>query len=489
MPDDDERPSGRRLNGRLARRLMAGAGAAVLLVVAAVVFVLVHAPHNVSHPNLSFTAPTTSTTTTAAPPPPDHFLWPRYGYDLARTRAFTGAPDLHPPFRRGWTVGQNALLEFPPVIDGHTLWYMDDNATVKAVDTITGRVRWQRRIGRLAAASPVLDPAKGLLIVPTLSDTGSSPGSGQVIALSMRTGATIWHHFLPSGSESSGLIAGGSVYFGDQAGTVYSMNAATGHVNWTFQASGAVKGGAALSGENLYVDDYGGHVYDINARTGHQIWAASANGAALGFSSGTFYTTPAVAFGRVYVGNTSGYVYSFTANTGQLAWSYGTGAYVYSSPAVADIPGLGPTVYLGSYNGDFYAFNARSGAVRWVHRDAYGDRISGSPTIVNDVVYYSDLDDKLTTGLNARSGKVVFTFHDGAFSPVVADPTHLYLVGGYTLYQLLPASTRRTSRPPAAPPRSRTGHSAPRQSRSGPSVVRRSRPVSRKARTGRGRSH
>ena len=129
-------------------------------------------------------------------------------------------------------------------------------------------------------------------------------------------------------------------------------------------------------------------------------------------------------------------MYSFAADTGQLAWSTGTGAYVYSSPAVANVPGLGPTVYIGSYSGYFYAFNAQSGAVRWSH-DA-GGRISGSPTIVGDVVYYSNLASKTTTGLNVRTGRVAFAFAAGAFTPVIADPTAIYLVGYADLFQLLP---------------------------------------------------
>ena len=39
------------------------------------------------------------------------------------------------------------------------------------------------------------------------------------------------------------------------------------------------------------------------------------------------------------MGNTDGFVYSFAARTGQLAWATETGAYVYASAAVADIPG------------------------------------------------------------------------------------------------------------------------------------------------------
>jgi outer membrane protein assembly factor BamB len=449
MPEPEERSLRRRGPAKVwLRWLLGGAGVLMVLIIAAVVFVLVHKPHNVSHPNLSFTATTATTATTAASvPKPDNFAWATYGYNAARTRDFQADADLVPPFKRGWRLPAGALLEFPPVIFGHTLWFENDSATVKSVNTVTGKIIWQKSVGTLSSASPGLAVKQRILVVPTLSDSGRTPGDGQIVAMSMLTGKVIWHHPLPSGAEGSALVSENTVFYGDQAGTLFSANVRTGHVNWTFQASGAIKGGAALSGNNLYIDDYGGEVYDIDPRNGDKIWEASADGGDLGFSSGNFYSTPTVAFGRVYVGNTSGYIYSFAAPTGQLAWSYGTGNYVYSSAAVANVPGLGPTVYMGSYNGEFYAFNAQSGAVRWTHHDAHGDRISGSATVVNGVVYYSDLDDKLTTGLDAKTGKLRFSFTDGAFSPVVADPSHLYISGGYTLYELLPSTPAVPAKP------------------------------------------
>jgi outer membrane protein assembly factor BamB len=136
------------------------------------------------------------------------------------------------------------------------------------------------------------------------------------------------------------------------------------------------------------------------------------------------------------MGNTDGRVYSFAASTGQLAWATATSAYVYASPAVADVPGLGPTVYAGSYDGNFYAFDARSGAVRWRH--PAGGRISGSATVVGHIVYFSDLGSKTTAGLDARTGRRVFFFPDGAFNPVVADHSTIYLTGYSMLYQMIP---------------------------------------------------
>ncbi|MBV9171504.1 MAG: PQQ-like beta-propeller repeat protein [Chloroflexi bacterium] len=403
---------------------------------------LLHTPGNVSHPNVEFTTPTSSSTTTATKPPPkpkvvvDNFEWPRYGYDAERTRFF-GGKSLTPPLRVGWRFQDFALLEFPPVIYGHTLFLMDDDASAKALDARTGHKLWETKVGTLAAASPALGVPQGLVYVPVLSVHGHSPGAGSIVALSMKTGHVAWSHPIPAGTESSPLAWGSNLYFGDQSGTVYSLRARDGHVNWVYHASGAVKGGPALADGVLYFGDYAGRAYALNAGNGHQIWAVTTYGSQFGFGSGNFYSTPAVSFGRVYMGNTDGRVYSFAARTGQLAWATGTGSYVYASAAVAVVPGLGPTVYEGSYDGNFYAFDARSGAIRWSH--AAGGKISGSASIVGGVVYYSDLGSRTTTGLNARTGATVFSFPDGAFNPVVADHGAIYLSGYSMLYQMLSA--------------------------------------------------
>jgi outer membrane protein assembly factor BamB len=411
----------------------------------AVALVLAHSPHNVSHPNVEFTTTAATTTTTATTPPPKHavavdnFAWPRYGFDAGRTHVYVGPNAPEPPLRVGWRFQDFALLEFPPVIYQNTLYLLDDQGSAKALDKRTGRKLWETKVGSLAAASPALATSQGLLYVALLStDRHPHPtgGNGRFAALSMKTGRIVWSKVIPPGTESSPIALGNAVYFGDQGGTVYSLNATTGRVNWTYHASAPVKGGPALSGGVLYFGDYSGRAYAVAAATGHRIWAVNTYGADFGFGSGNFYSTPAVAFGRVYMGNTDGRVYSFAAETGQLAWATATGAYVYASAAVANTPGLGPTVYLGSYDGNFYAFNARSGAIRWKH--SAGGRISGSATIVGNVVYYSVLGTKTTAGLNVRTGRQVFSFPDGAFNALVCDDTGTIYLSGYTmLYQLL----------------------------------------------------
>jgi outer membrane protein assembly factor BamB len=421
---------------RRRRRALLVAGAVlVLLAGAAAAFLLLAKPGNVSHPNVEFTAPTTAT----QPPAPakvkrDTFLWTTYGFTADRTRDFSAAPrSLRPPFHRGWTYRGGALLEFPPAIDGPSLYMLDDDGFLRAVDKHSGKVRWVRRLGRLAASSPAVGDGN----VYAVALTGLSGGGGRVAAYGSKRGHQLWARNLPSRAESSPLLHKGVLYFGSESGTVYALDAKNGHTRWTYQAGGAVKGGPALADGILYFGDYSGHVHAVRARDGARVWSVGTNGARYGFGSGTFYSTAAVAFGRVYLGNPDGRVYSFAAHTGKLAWATGTGAYVYGSPAVADVRGLGPTVYIGSYDGTFYAFDARSGAKRWSF--AAGTKISGSATVVGNVVYFSDLQPANDTyGLDVRSGRKAFFWPDGAFNPAVADEHAFYLTGKSNIYELLP---------------------------------------------------
>jgi outer membrane protein assembly factor BamB len=409
----------------------------VVLAGGAVAFVLLHSPGNVSHPNVDFTTPKV-VKLPPRPQPVDNFSWLFYGGDLGRTRYQPRG--IGTRLHVGWRFQDYVLLEFPPVMYGTTLYLIDNYGSAKAIDAKAGHKLWETRAGTLAAASPALDVKDQLVFVPLLSINSRTPGNGRLAALSMKTGKVVWTHGVAAGTESSPIVWNGEVYFGSQDGTVYGLRAKTGARIWTYHAAGAVKGGPTIANGRLYFGDYAGRVYALNARTGRQIWAVGTSGTQFGFGSGTFYSSPAVAYGRVYIGNTDNFVYSFSASTGQLAWRTGTGNYVYSSPAIANTRGLGPTVYIGSYDGTMYALDARSGAVRWTH--STGGAIDGSPQIIGGDVFFSDLRTKATYAVDARNGHTVFTFPDGRFNPGISDGHAIYLVGYSMIYEMLPPAHR-----------------------------------------------
>ena len=136
---------------------------------------------------------------------------------------------------------------------------------------------------------------------------------------------------------------------------------------------------------------------------------------------------PGVAFGRVYAGNNDSRVYSFDLSDGELAWSYSTGGYVYSGPAVASTPHTGPTVYIGSFDGNIYALNAKTGEPRWIH--SAGGPVIGSLTAIGNIVYAAEFKDGSTTGFAMKTGRPVFHYKTGTYTPVISDGRRIYLVG------------------------------------------------------------
>jgi outer membrane protein assembly factor BamB len=431
--------------------LIVGAGAVVLLAAGAVASYYFYERHQSRDIRGSSTVEFVPTEPPPKPPPKrkpkrgagkpaalTRVDWPTFGYDARRLHYLpTG---MRPPFRIEWTFRARHLLEFPPAVAYGRAFIANNPGTLFAVQAATGRASWRYVSGRCTAASPAV--AEGIVYMAFLNlrrkgkeACNASPGTrgldGEVVALDARTGKVRWRHRIGP-SETSLLVANGIVYAGDWNGYVYALSAKTGREIWRFRTGGQVKGALALSGRRLYVGSYDHHLYALGARTGRLIWRGSAQERLGG--RGTFYSTPAAAYGRVYIGSTDGKVYSFGAATGQVRWSQSTGGYVYGSPAVWD-----KRILVGSYSGRFYSLDAATGDIQWQFK-ANGP-ISGSATVLGGLVYFSTLKGR-TYALDPRTGRQVWSFADGKYSPVVAGPERVYLVGYTRLYGLVPRVLR-----------------------------------------------
>jgi outer membrane protein assembly factor BamB len=414
------------------------------------VVVLTGKPGDVSHPNVEFTAPQATKPAKPTEQPKSAadkgFSWPFYGYDKARTRYLSLARPIHPPYRRPWHYKAGALLEFPPVLSARSLFLLKDDGMLVAIGRKSAHVRWGRRLGYLAASSPAVG---GGSVYCVILQRKANVRQGRVVAVNAGSGRTRWSIKLPSRAESSPLLDHGVLYFGTENGTVYALRASNGSVKWRYHADGAVKGGLAMDYRgHLYFGDYAGKVYSLHSSNGGQIWKKTTSGAHYGLSSGQFYATAAVAYGRVYLGNTDGFVYSYAASTGKLAWRVHTGGYVYGSAAVAQVPGGRPTVYVGSYDRRFYALDARSGRKLWV-ANAHG-RVSGGAVVIGDTVWFSTLEQQ-TRALGARTGKLLFKIARGQFNPVVSDGERIYLVGHSSITALEPKNAQPAVKKKAKP--------------------------------------
>jgi outer membrane protein assembly factor BamB len=366
--------------------------------------------------------------------------WPTYGRDLERTHL---APFRHrPPYRQVWRLDTSGPIEYPPSVAYGRLYFNSYRGHFYALEAASGRIVWEKRTGHCSPASPmVAHQVVYQAYAPPLPCARHVRGArGFVVAWDAATGRELWRYDTAP-VETSPLLVGKLLYFGSWDGTFSAVNARTGKLRWSFQASAGITSSPAYDSELVVAGTDDGHVFALDARTGKLRWQA-ASFSRFGRRE-YFYATPTLAYGRVYIGNADGTLYAFGASSGRLLWAQHAGTYVYTAAAA-----WRQRIYVGTWDGYFSAFDAATGDLIWRHEADGG--ISGAPTVMAGLVYYSTFG-KFTNshqrrvkdgpyrtyGLDARTGKPVWQFPDGQYSPVVADRDRVYLVGSEAVYGLV----------------------------------------------------
>jgi outer membrane protein assembly factor BamB len=376
--------------------------------------------------------------------------WPLYGYDPQRSHVALEFK-LRPPLKRIWTARLGNVIEFPPVVAYDGVYVNQQRGRFFKIHTKTGRVLWRKHFHNCSAASPAVGEKVVYVALMQPYPCSRYPRSqrGFIAALRVRGGKQLWR--FPAGAvESSPLLFNGTLYFGSWDHNLYalSVRGRKPKLRWRFPADDEVNASPAYSGGTVFFATDGGSVYAVSARDGRLRWRATSYSR---FPGGReyFYATPTVAYGRVYIGNTDGYVYAYGAGTGNLLWARRAGSYVYTAAAVWN-----RTVYVGTYDGNVVAYDAATGNERWRY-SAVGS-IHGAPTIIDGVIYFSTcgtcgqrgsrgakFGPRTTFALDARTGRLVWRFGDGHYSPVVADSERIYVAGSTRVHAFVPVRKRR----------------------------------------------
>ena len=391
-------------------------------------FVLAHKPGDVSHPDVEFTTERPTRPGPAEAQAVDAFLWPTYGYRT--TARATSATRRATSDRASDAAGRTAAAccwSSRPTIDGGSLYVLDDDGILRAIDKTSGqRPLAAARVGRLAAASPRSATAR----VYAVALRGIGSETGRVAAYRASDGAA---GVVEGAAEPRRVLAaararppllrrrGRHRLRARRAQRPHDLDLP----RRAARSRAARRSPTARSTSATTAARSTPCARRAAARCGRSARAARASASA----RARFYSTPAVAFGRVYLGNTDGRVYSFAASSGKLAWATGTGAYVYASPAVADDAGPRPDGLRRLLRRHLLRVRRALGR-RALDASPPARRSPARRRSSANVVYFSVLQPANDTfGLNVRTGKQVFKWPDGAFNPVVADRRAIYLAG------------------------------------------------------------
>ncbi|HEV7400510.1 MAG TPA: PQQ-binding-like beta-propeller repeat protein [Solirubrobacterales bacterium] len=359
--------------------------------------------------------------------------WPLFGRVPERTHYLPAPPRraLDPPLREAWSINTHALIEFPPAIAGGIAYVVNKYGNAKAVRLRDRKILWERNTNPKDSGTPtdVTGP------VYHQGNVFFAYVDGDLVAVDARSGKQVWTRKLAGHLESSPMAVGGTLYLGTDKTNVVAVRASDGKVLWQFNSPAAIKASPSFHRGRIFVADYESGIFCLDASDGKLLWRTNTSKVPP-FGEGGFYSSPAIAFGRVYAGRDDGTVLALDEKTGEVDWSFPTNNFVYGSPAVARVPGTPPTVYIGSYDEHFYALDALTGKQRW--RYDVGGPVPGTATVIGHTVYTSSFKTREAIGIDVRSHRKTFELKQAGYTPMVSDGRRLYLIGYYELIGLRP---------------------------------------------------
>ena len=260
-----------------------------------------------------------------------------------------------------------ALLEFPPVLDHATPVHDRRRRLGEGARQANRPQAVAKQVGTLAAASPALGASRAAVRAGAVDRrSGRTPATAASSRCRMKTGRVAVVSAIPAGIGVLAARVGDTVYFGDQSGhgVLPARPGRTRQLDLPRERRGQGRPGAGRTGSCTSATTPGARTRPTRA-TGHQVWAVSTNGAQFGFGSGNFYSTPAVAFGRVYMGNTDGRVYSFAAQHRAARVGHGHRRLRLRLARGGERPGSARPCTSAPTTGTSTRSTRASGAIRW----------------------------------------------------------------------------------------------------------------------------
>ncbi len=255
-----------------------------------------------------------------------------------------------------------ARITAHPVVAGGVIYTLDARARVTAVSeqgaTLWSRDLTPRRDGADDASGGGLSISDGTLYVST--------GYGELTALDVASGATLWVQDLDAPAVAPATVRGDLVYVVGRDSTAWALDTSNGRIVWQRAGTPSVAnfGGSAASatqGEFVVFPFPSGEVVATYPQGGIERWSTFVSGERLG-SAASLVTDiagdPVISGNRVYIGNVAGRTVAIDLQSGERLWTAPEGA-------VSPVWPVGNAVFLVNDITELVRLNASTGEPVW----------------------------------------------------------------------------------------------------------------------------
>lgn len=225
---------------------------------------------------------------------------------------------------------------------------------------------------------------------------------GDVVALELASGRTVWRTRLKASLSGGTAIGDGMVLIGTSDGQLFALDSASGERRWSVRVNGEVLAPAAISEHLIALRTVDGKLHALSPEDGHELWAQQEQVPRLSLR-GT--ARPVIAGDLVLCGFDNGKVLAVNTGDGSVQWEA-----AISPPhgrteleRLVDIDTAvrvsGQDVYTVGFQGKVAMLALDTGQVWWSH-DASSYR---NLTLDEDTLYMSTADGEIEA-LRTRTG-------------------------------------------------------------------------------------
>jgi serine/threonine protein kinase len=197
------------------------------------------------------------------------------------------------------------------------------------------------------ASTPLANKEESILFV-TSSD-------GQLYAIEIKTGRSLWHTQTAAPLLASAALMGNNVISANTQGIVQSQSITDGAVLWKYETKSAILATPVIGPDTLYIATKDGRVLAMDSQSGKVKWIHRAQEAIV--------CSPSMHADMVLVGTRGGSFLALSAFDGKIIWKFNARAPIVASPAASV-----DSVYFGTTSGGFYALDAQAGALIWEYQ-------------------------------------------------------------------------------------------------------------------------
>lgn len=280
----------------------------------------------------------------------------------------SGAAVLERAWRANLGEGSNnrVSLAAPPVIANGSLYFLDANHRVHAIDARDGHRLWDERIRPNQGRDRV---ARGGGVAVGAGRVFVATGFGFIVALDAANGDEIWRTQASAPFQSAPTVAGDRVYAVTNDSELMAFDAATGEVSWTYQAIAEPARilsapSVGVDGETVVAPFASGELVALLSANGRRLWSDSLSRAGRVNSLSAINDIagrPVIDGGAAYAASHSGLLAAIDLRSGQRIWARSFAS--TQTPWVA-----GDVLYAVSVDGELAAFDRRTGNVFWVEQ-------------------------------------------------------------------------------------------------------------------------